>query len=140
MQTTRRGGACLHLGRLMSSRRAKRVGELMKKEISDLIQRGIKDPRVGFVTVTEVEVTDDLSYARIFISVYGEDKEKSETLESLRRASGFIRSQLSKRIRLHHFPELKFLWDNSFEQGEKITRLLEEIENESRGERPRSNN
>lgn len=118
------------IGIAMGSRRAKRVGGLMRKEISDLIQRGINDPGIGFVTITDVEVTDDLSYARVFVSVYGENIEKSKTLRSLRRASGFIRSQLSGRIRLRHFPELDFLWDNSFEQGEKINRLLEKIENE----------
>lgn len=116
----------------MSSRRAKRVGELMKQEISDLIQRGIKDPHLGFVTVIEVELTNDLRYARVFVSVYGEDKDDSPTLKSLRKASGFIRSQLARRIRLRHFPEIEFLWDSSIEQGARISKLLEEITDEGK--------
>ena len=116
----------------MNSRRAKRVGELMKKEISDIIQRSIKNPHLGFITVTEVELTNDLRYARVFVSVYGEDKDNSRTFKSLRRASGFIRSQLSKRIRLRYFPELEFLWDSSIEQAAKIYKILEEISNEEK--------
>ena len=114
----------------MSSRRAKRVGELMKQEISDLIQKSIKNPHLGFVTVTEVELTNDLRKAKVFLSVYGEDKENSPTLKSLRKAGGFIRSQLARRIRLRYSPELEFLWDSSIEQGAKISKLLEEISDE----------
>ncbi len=116
----------------MTSRRAKRVGELMRQEISDLIQKSIKNPHLGFVTVMEVELTNDLRKAKVFLSVYGEDKEDSPTLKSIRKASGFIRSQLAKRIRLHYFPELEFLWDSSLEQAEKISRLLEEISDEGK--------
>ena len=116
----------------MSSRRAKRVGELMKHEISDLIQKSIKAPHLGFVTVTEVDLTNDLRYARVFVSVYGEDKENSPTLKSLKKANGFIRSQLARRIRLRHCPEIEFLWDSSIEQGAKIFKLLEEITDEGK--------
>lgn len=112
----------------MSSRRAKRVGELMKVEISDLIQRGLRNPHIGMVTITGVELTNDLGYARIFISVYGENEKKSPSLNGLRKASGFIRKELSSRIRLRHFPEIRFLWDSSIERGEKMTQLLERLE------------
>ncbi len=118
----------------MASRRPKRVGELMKHEISDLIQRGLQNPNLGMTTVTEVELTDDLRHAKIFISVYGENENQSPTLKSLIRAAGFIRRELSKRIRLRHSPELKFVWDNSIEQGERMTRLLEKIEHERKSE------
>ena len=107
----------------MSSRRAKRVAELMREEISDLILQDIRNPKIGLVTITEVSLTDDLSYARVFISVYGEDEKNSQSLKGLRKASGFIRKELSKRIRLRHCPELRFLWDSSIEQGVKITKL-----------------
>jgi ribosome-binding factor A len=112
----------------MSSRRAKRVGELMKEEISDLIQRGLKNPHIGMVTITGVELTNDLGYAKIFISVYGENEKKSPSLNGLRKATGFIRKELSRRIRLRHFPELRFLWDSSIERGEKMSQLLERLE------------
>ena len=112
----------------MSSRRAKRVGELMKVEISDIILRVLKNPHIGMVTITNVELTDDLGYARIFISVYGENEKKSPSLNGLRKAAGFIRKELSRRIRLHHFPEIRFLWDSSIERGEKMTQLLERLE------------
>ena len=120
----------------MSSRRAKRVGELMREEISSLILQDLRNPKIGLVTITEVSLTDDLSYARVFISVYGEDEKNSQSLKGLRKASGFIRRELSKRIRLRHFPELRFLWDSSIEQGVKITKLLEKIEHERKSERP----
>jgi ribosome-binding factor A len=120
----------------MSSRRAKRVAELMREEISDLILQDLRNPKIGLVTITEVSLTDDLSYARVFISVYGEDEKNSQSLKGLRKASGFIRRELSKRIRLRHFPELRFLWDSSIEQGVKITKLLEKIEHERKSERP----
>ena len=112
----------------MSSRRAKRVGELMKVEISNLIRRGLKNPHIGMVTITDVELTDDLSYARIFVSAYGENEEMSPSLDSLRKAAGFIRKELSSRIRLRHFPELRFLWDSSIERGERMIQLLERLE------------
>lgn len=114
----------------MSSRRAKRVGELIKEETSDLIQKTIQVSKQGFITVTDVELTNDLRHARIFVSVYGEKKGESPTLESLRNASSTIRSKLAKKIRLRYFPELEFLWDSSIEQGAKIAKLLEEIRNE----------
>ncbi len=114
----------------MSSRRAKRVGELMKVEISNLIQRELKNPHIGMVTITDVELTNDLGYARIFVSAYGENEEMSPSLDNLRKATGFIRKELSKRIRLRHFPELRFLWDSSIERGERMTQLLERLEHE----------
>ena len=114
----------------MSSRRAKRVGELIKEEISYLIQRDLSGPGLGFVTITSVDITNDLRYARVFVSAYGENKDKSRSLENLKRKKGFIRSQLSKKIRLRYFPELDFLWDSSIEQGAKMAELLEKINNE----------
>lgn len=99
----------------------------MKEEISELIQRRLNDTKIGFATVTEVELTNDLRYARVFVSVYGEGKDNSQTLEGLRKASGFIRSELARRIRLRHFPELEFLWDSSIEQGARMSKLLEDI-------------
>ncbi|WP_138414755.1 30S ribosome-binding factor RbfA [Aquibacillus sediminis] len=114
----------------MSDIRANRVGEQMKKELGDIIGRKIKDPRVGFVTVTDVEVTGDLQQAKVFISVLGEDKQKQDTLIGLAKAKGFIRSEIGKRIRLRKTPELFFEFDEAIETGNRIEHILREL-NES---------
>lgn len=88
--------------------------------------RKIKDPRIGFVTITDVEVTDDLRNAKVFVSVYGGDKE--DTLKGLKSASAFIRSELGRRMRLRVVPELLFRFDSTVEQGAHIMELLREIE------------
>lgn len=92
----------------MSKIRTGRVGEQLKKELSQIIQSELKDPRVGFITVTGVEVTSDLSQAKVYISVLGNDEQKENTLLALGRATGFIRSEVGRRIRLRHTPELLF--------------------------------
>lgn len=111
----------------MAKVRVGRVGEQIKKELSQIIQTELKDPRVGFITVTGVEATSDLSQARVFLSVLGSEEQKEETLKALARATGFIRSELGKRIRLRHTPELLFKFDSSIEYGSRIETLLEEI-------------
>jgi len=109
------------------SLRASRVGEQMKKELGEIISRKIKDPRVGFVTVTDVEVTGDLQQATVYISVLGSDQEKEDTLKGLVKASGFIRSEIGQRIRLRKTPEISFEFDESIEYGNKIEKLLKDI-------------
>ena len=106
------------------SLRANRVAEQMKKELGDIIGRKIKDPRVGFVTVTDVAVTGDLQEATVYITSLGNEREKSETLKALEKASGFIRSEIGTRIRLRRTPEIKFEFDTSIEYGNKIDALL----------------
>lgn len=107
--------------------RAKQVGEQMKKELSDIINRKLKDPRVGFVTVTDVEVTGDLQQAKVFISVLGDEKQKEESLIGLTKAKGFIRSEIGRRIRLRKTPEILFEFDESIDYGNRIETLLHEI-------------
>ncbi|MBS4172560.1 30S ribosome-binding factor RbfA [Bacillus sp. FJAT-49736] len=109
------------------SLRANRVGEQMKKELSDIIGRKIKDPRIGFVTVTGVEVTGDLQQAKVFITVLGDEKQRENTLSGLEKAKGFIRSEVGHRIRLRKTPELFFEIDESIDYGNKIETLLKEI-------------
>lgn len=116
----------------MSNLRANRVAEQMKKELGDIISRRLKDPRIGFVTVTDVEVTGDLQIAKIYVSVLGDDSKKEETLKGLEKAKGFIRSEIGKRIRLRKTPELEFHWDESFEQGARIDKLLHDLHKEDR--------
>ncbi|WP_270181874.1 30S ribosome-binding factor RbfA [Alkalihalobacillus sp. CinArs1] len=111
----------------MSNVRAHRVGEQMKKELGDIISRKIKDPRVGFVTVTAVEVTNDLQQATVFITVLGDEEKKDATLNGLAKATGFIRSEIGKRIRLRKTPEIYFEFDESIDYGNKIERLLADL-------------
>jgi ribosome-binding factor A len=111
----------------MAKVRVGRVGEQLKKELSQIIQTELKDPRIGFITVTGVEVTSDLSQARVYLSVLGSDEQKEETLKALARGTGFLRSELGKRIRLRHTPELLFKFDSSIEYGSRIESLLDQI-------------
>jgi ribosome-binding factor A len=98
----------------------------MKQEIADILMRKIKDPRIGFVTVTDVEVSADLRNAKVFVSIYGEDKKT--TLKGLESAAAFIRLELGKRMRMKFMPELLFRFDGTVEQGAHIMELLRTIE------------
>lgn len=109
-------------------KRAERVSDQMKQEIADILMRKIKDPRIGFVTVTDVEVADDLRNATVYVSVYGSDAEKEASLKGLRSASPFIRSELGKRMRMRFVPELLVRFDATVERGAHIMELLREIE------------
>ncbi len=111
----------------MVSHRANRVAEEIKREITQMLRDEIKDPRIGFVTVTGVEVTPDIRYAKVFVSVYGEDEAKAQSLQALEKAKGFVRSELGKRMRLRYTPEINFKFDSSIEHGARIMKLLEEV-------------
>lgn len=111
----------------MAKIRVGRVGEQIKKELSQIIQTELKDPRIGFITVTGVEVTNDLSEAKVYLSVLGSDEQKEATLKALASGTGFIRSELGKRMRLRHTPVLLFKFDSSIEYGSRIEALLENI-------------
>jgi len=110
--------------------RANKVGEQMKKELGEIIGRKLKDPRVGFVTVTDVQVTGDLQQATVFISVLGDEEQKENTLKGLAKAKGFIRSEIGQRIRLRKTPEIFFEFDESIDYGNRIESLLNKIQNE----------
>lgn len=114
----------------MAKFRVSRVGEQIKKELSQILQTEIKDPRIGFVTVTGVDVTNDLSQATVYLSVLGDEGQKEETLKALAKGQGFIRSELGRRIRLRHTPELLFKFDTSIEYGSHIEKLLEQLNQE----------
>ena len=111
-------------------KRAERVSDQMKQEIADILMRKIKDPRIGFVTITDVEVTDDLKNAKVFVSIYGGDKET--TLKGLKSASTFIRAELGRRMRLKFVSEILFRFDGTVERGAHIMELLREIEHEEK--------
>lgn len=112
----------------MARIRVSRVGEQIKKELSQIIQREIKDPRIGFVTVTGVEMSGDLQIAKVFVSIFGEEDEKKETLAALDKAKGYMRSEIGKRIRLRYIPELTFAIDESLEHSEHINKLLNDVQ------------
>ena len=111
----------------MKNKRAVRVGELLKEEISQIVLREMKDPRIGFVSVTDVEVSGDLRHAKVFISVYGSDKEKEETLEGLQQAQGFVRKLVGERVKIHHTPEIIFRYDDSIENGVHISEIIKDL-------------
>ncbi|MFD2682787.1 30S ribosome-binding factor RbfA [Bacillus seohaeanensis] len=110
------------------SHRAIRVGEQMKKELSDIIGRKIKDPRVGFVTVTDVQVSGDLQQAKVYITVLGDQDKREDTLKGLAKAKGFIRSEVGQRIRLRKTPEIIFEFDESIDYGNRIETLLKKVQ------------
>lgn len=107
--------------------RSERLAEAIKKEVSELLRDEIKDPRIGFVSITAVKVSKDLRYADIFASVYGEPADQKASMEALAKAQGFIRSELGKRIRLRYTPEINFKLDQSIGQGVRLIKLMEEV-------------
>ncbi len=114
------------------TRRIQRVNNLIRHEISDLLQRQVKDPRLGsFVAVTEVSISPDMRHARIFVSHMGSEEERQETLSVLSSASGFLRRELAKRLRLRHIPELSFQWDDSIERGAHLLELINQVTSDS---------
>lgn len=107
-------------------KRSQRLNILIKEEMADIIMRRVKDPRLGFVTVTDVEMSEDLKMAKIYISVFKED-ERELAMEILNSAKGLVRSELAKRIRVKFIPSLDFRLDKSVEHGSKIDQLLKGI-------------
>ena len=112
----------------MTPDRMRRVDEAMREVFSGAITSDLKDPRVGFVTVTSVETSQDLRHARVYVSVMGTPSEKQRTLEGLRSAHGFLQGRVAEELRLKHTPALVFVADETAERAARITRLL------SRGE------
>ncbi len=111
----------------MPSWRPERVGQLIREELSEIFRKELKDPRLGFVTLTGVKMTKDLRTAKVFISVMGGGNAHEGTLEALSRATPFLRRALGQRLRLRHTPELLFAYDNSMEQGSRIDALLDSL-------------
>lgn len=112
---------------MMQYKRAERVRDLIKEEISRIIQYELKDPGIGFVTITGVELSDDLKHAKIFYSVLGNEEAKKESSSALKRACGFIQHEIGRRLRLKYTPEIYFHFDPSVEYGAHIERLIKKI-------------
>lgn len=116
------------------SQRLQRVNELIRAEVSDLLQRAIKDPRLDrLVTVTQVETSSDLRHARIYISLLGSKEERDEVMQALHKAAPFLKRELRGRLRLRHIPELSFRYDDRIEEGARILSLLNRVK-ATRGE------
>lgn len=117
---------------MATNRRVSRVAELIKREVSQMLLNGIKDDRVGagMVSVTDVDVSGDLQHAKIFVSIYGTEEAKAETMEGLKSAKGYVRSELGARMRLRRTPEVMFVEDNSIERGTKVLSLLNKLRDE----------
>jgi len=112
--------------------RIERVNNLIRQEISELLQRQVKDPRLGsFVAITEVSTSPDLRYAKVFVSRIGSEEEKRETLKVLAAASGFLRNELARRLRMRRIPELNFEWDDSIERGAHLLDLINKVSADS---------
>jgi ribosome-binding factor A len=109
------------------AKRVDRISEEIKREISDIIQNELKDPRLPKLTsVISVDVSGDLRYAKVYVSVLGNDKDKKSAIAALKSASGFIRREIGQRIQVRYTPELQFEIDNSIEQGIYISKLIDE--------------
>ena len=112
----------------MAGQRMRRVNEAVREVLSEAIAEGLKDPRIGFVTVTSVETTADLRQARVFVSVLGGDKEKQDTLAGLERSRGYLQSLIGRQLTLKRTPQLTFVRDESIDYGFHIEKLLKDIE------------
>jgi len=111
--------------------RIERINNLVRREISELLQRQVKDPRLGtFIAVTAVATSPDLKHARVFVSGLSSQEEKKEAMSALTAASGFFRKELMKNLRLRRIPELSFHWDDSIERGDRLLRLIDQANSE----------
>ena len=110
----------------MSGCRPKKVADLVQRELSELIRLELRDPRVGMVTITSVDVSPDLSHAKVFVTLLQKEK-LQETLQGLQRAAGFLRSQLAHRMKMYTTPELRFVYDESVERGDRLSQLIDSV-------------
>lgn len=108
------------------SRRTNRLGEEIREAVAQIIASGLKDPRIGFVTVTRVDLTADLRTACVFVGVLGDAAQRDKTLVGLGQAAGFIRREMGKRIRIRHTPEIVFKYDTGLDATERVAQLLDE--------------
>ena len=108
-----------------NSGRPQKLGDLIQRELSELLQRELRDPRVGMITITAVDVSPDISHAKVLYTTL-DPKHIAEAAKGLQRASGFLRSQLAKRIKLYTTPQLRFEYDESVERGDRLSRLIDQ--------------
>jgi ribosome-binding factor A len=116
------------------SRRTNRLEEEIREEVAKIIAGELKDPRIGFVTVTGVQLTPDLRHARVSVGVLGDQAARDKSLAGLRQAAGFVRRVLGQRLRIRHTPEVQFLYDKGLDATDRVARLLDQVEAEPRSE------
>lgn len=112
------------------SQRIDRLDSQIRQELMELIQREMKDPRVGFATITRVETARDLGHARVWVSVLGSEEERAQSLQALRDAAPWLRRRLAERLRVRQVPALTIRFDDSIESGDRVLRLLNELQSE----------
>jgi ribosome-binding factor A len=117
----------------MIGRRIERLGEEVREEVAKIVSQ-LKDPRIGFVTVTRVSLSPDLRSARIYVGVLGDEAQRRKTLQGLRQAAGFVRRELGRRISVRHTPELSFLYDEGLEATDRVAKILNGITKHEPGE------
>ena len=108
----------------MTRGRPRKVAELIQRELTDLLRREVRDPGIGMVTLTSVDVSPDLSHAKVFFTILEKEKQQ-DTLRGLQRAAGYLRSQIAHRIKLYTTPELRFIYDESIERGDRLSQLID---------------
>jgi ribosome-binding factor A len=118
------------------ARRAERLQEFLRDELSQIILQELKDPRIGFVSITDVEVSEDLRHARVFVSVLGDEEAKEQTMAGLHSAQGFIRGEIARRMRTRYTPEIAFRLDQSIERGTRVVTLIRDVTKEAHGDTP----
>jgi len=114
----------------MPLKRPKRVAHLIQEEINSILRNQIKDPQLGFVTITGVEVTNDLQHAKVYFTVYGSEQERISTEKFLKRMTSFVRYCIGQRIRLRYTPEISFQYDHTIERASRIDELINQIRQE----------
>ena len=119
------------------TRRTDRINELFREEISELLLRHVKDPRIsGLITITAVENSEDMRHAKVYVSVMGTEEERTSALAGLQAAVGFIRHELVERLSLRRVPELSFIRDDSIERGARVLQIMHELEQEANAGKP----
>ncbi|MBI2899514.1 MAG: 30S ribosome-binding factor RbfA [Planctomycetes bacterium] len=112
--------------------RREKLGSEIVRVTAEILGREMRDPRLGFVSITKAEVSADMRYAKIFVSVYGEEKRKKLSMAALRHATGFVQKELGRRIRMRSFPEVSFVLDESIDKAFKISKIIDEVAAERR--------
>lgn len=108
--------------------RSERLSDEIREQLAELLRDEVKDPRIGFVTLTRVELTGDLGFARVYFGVLGDQAQRQRSLEGLKQAAGFLRRQLARRIRIYQVPELRFQYDTGLDATDRVARLLQETQ------------
>lgn len=112
-------------------RRQRQIGSLIQQELSDLLKRELHDPRLGFATVTEVKMRENLNRAQVYISVMGDEEERQKTMAALGQAAGFIRRELASRLKLRYMPQIEFVPDLTLDRAARLEALLDQIHEET---------